>query len=299
MSRVLEGRVAIVTGSGMGIGRAIALDMARQGAAIVTNNRMTRASGGDAESTAAEIRAKGGSAIAFYGDMSDYEAAREIAQAALKRFGRIDILVNNAGGEDKRGMPWEMEPEAWERTIRTHLTGAFNCIRHASGPMKDQKWGRILNTTSRAWIETTEQSNYAAAMGGIVGLTRNVARDVGRYGVTCNAYSPFAKTRRTNIAKQQAAYEQGVISKAMYEMYMNVPSPEGCAPFVTYLCSEDAADINGHIFGIKPGEIFIYSERVEEHSLRRDSGIWTHEELAKQVPQVLLEGFVNPAPRKD
>ena len=299
MSRVLEGKVAIITGSGMGIGRAIALDMARQGASVVTNNRLARASGGDAESTAAEITDKGGSAVVFFGDVSDYEVAREIVQTAVRRFGKVDILVNNAGGEDKRAVPWEMAPEDWERTIRVHLTGAFNCIRHASGPMKDQKWGRILNTTSRAWIETTEQPNYAAAMAGIVGLTRDVARDIGRYGVTCNAYSPFAKTRRTDVPKFQRAYDAGVITKEMYEMYMNIPPPEGCAPFVTYLCSEDAGDINGRILAIKPGEIFVYADAVEEHVLRKESGLWTHEELVEQVPKVLLEGYVNPAPRKD
>jgi len=299
MKSILQGKVAIITGSGMGIGRAIALDMARQGASVVTNNRVARTSGGDAESTAAEITNIGGSAAAFFGDVSDYEVAREIVQTAVRRFGKLDILVNNAGGEDKRAVPWEMAPEDWERTIRIHLTGAFNCIRHASGPMKDQKWGRILNTTSRAWIETTEQPNYAAAMAGIVGLTRDVARDIGKHGVTCNAYSPFAKTRRTNVAKQQRAYEAGLISKEMYDMYSNVPEPEGCASFVTYLCSEDAGDINGRVFGMKPGEIFIYSERVEEHALRKESGLWTHEELVAQVPKVLLEGYVNPAPRQD
>ena len=101
------------------------------------------------------------------------------------------------------------------------------------------------------------------------------------------------------MAKQQRAYEAGLISKEMYDMYANVPPPEGCAPFVTYLCSEDAGGINGRIFGIKPGEIFVYADAVEEHVLRKESGLWTHEELVEQVPKVLLEGYVNPAPRKD
>jgi len=299
MNKVLEGKVAIITGSGMGIGRAVALDMARQGASVVTNNRMARPSGGDAETTAAEITASGGAAAAFFGDVSNYETARAIVETAVQRFGKVDILVNNAGGEDKRAVPWQMPLEDWERTIRTHLTGAFNCIRHASGLMKDQKWGRILNTTSRAWIETTESPNYAAAMGGIIGLTRTVARDIGKYGVTCNAYSPFAKTRRTNVEKHERAYAAGQISRQMYEMYLNIPQPEGCAAFVTYLCSEDAADINGSVFGIKAGEISIFAEPVEEHVIRKKTGLWTHDELVAQVPKVLLKDYVNPAPRKN
>ena len=299
MRGILEGRVAVITGSGMGIGRAIALDMARQGAAVITNNRMPRDSGGDAASTANEIKALGCKAVAFFGDISEFDMAREMVGSAVHHFGRIDILVNNAGGEDKRGNPWEMALEDWDRTIRSHLTAAFNCIRHASLPMKEQGWGRILNTTSRAWVETTEQPNYAAAMAGIVGLTRDVARDAGRYGITCNAYSPLAKTRRTNIAKQEAAFKAGVISRAMFEMYSKIAPPESCAPFATYLCSEDAAHINGQVFGMKPGEILIYPAKVEQYSIQSDAGTWSHAELTKKVSRVLLQDYVNPAPKKD
>ncbi len=298
MTKILKGRVAIVTGSGMGIGRAIALHMAAEGASVVTNNRMPRSSGGDAQSTADEIKAQGGNSIAYFGDVSDFSLAAALVKTAIDYFGRVDILVNNAGAEDKRGNPWEMAPEDWERTIRSHLTAPFYCIRHASGYMKDQGWGRIVNTTSRAWIETTEQPNYAAAMAGVVGLTRDVARDMGRFGVTCNAYSPFAKTRRTNIAKQERAYAAGVISKSMYEMYLNVPEPASCAPFVTYLCSEESANINGLTFGMKPHELFVYSEKAEAFSMRKEDGDWSHEELVQKVPANLLVGYVNPAPKK-
>lgn len=295
---ILDGRVAIVTGSGMGIGRAIALDMARQGAAIVTNNRMPRDGGADAQGTAAEIQALGGRAAAFFGDVADFDTAQKLVATAIDNFGQVDILVNNAGGEDKRGLPWEMALEDWERTIRSHLTAAFNCIRHASGHMKEQGWGRILNTTSRAWVETTEQPNYAAAMAGLVGLTRDVARDAGRHGITCNAYSPLAKTRRTNIAKQEAAFKAGVISRAMWEMYAKIQPPESCAPFATYLCSEDAGHINGQVFGMKPGEIFIYPSAVELNTIHADGATWSHGELTDKVNRVLLKDYVNPAPKK-
>lgn len=294
------GKVAVVTGSGTGIGRAIAIAMASEGASVITNNRSPHGSIGDAEATAGEIINMGHKAAYVYGDVSDFDAARRIIQTAVDQFGRLDILVNNAGGQDERKMPWEMTMEEWDSTIRTHLYGAFYCIRHACGVMKEQKWGRIVNTTSRAWLETTESANYGAAMGGVVSLTRALARDLGRYGITCNAYAPFARTRRTEKAfpRIKRGYEVGVISSRMYEMYSNVPDPQACAPLVLYLCSEEAADINGQIFAIKPGEISILSEPQYDKVIRKEDGLWRKEDLIDLVPTVLLKQYRNPAPRQ-
>lgn len=287
----LLGRVAVVTGSGTGIGRAIAIAMAREGASVLTNNRSPHGSVGDAEATAKEIVGMGNKAIHFYGDVSDFDTARRLMRAAVDQFGRLDILVNNAGGDDERKMPWEMTMDEWDSTIRTHLSGAFYCVRHACGVMKEQKWGRIVNTTSRAWLETTESANYGAAMGGVVSLTRALARDLGSYGITCNAYAPSARTRRTEKAfpRIKRGYEAGVISRQTYESYSNRPDPQECAPLVLYLCSDEAAEINGQVFGIRAGEISIFSEPQETKVFRKDDGLWRQEDLVELVPKVLLK----------
>lgn len=289
----LMGRVAVVTGSGTGIGRAIAIAMAREGASVVTNNRSPHGSVGDAEATAKEIIGMGNKATYFYGDVSDFDTARRLIRVAVDQFGRLDILVNNAGGDDERKMPWEMTMEEWDSTIRTHLSGAFYCVRHACGVMKEQEWGRIVNTTSRAWLETTESANYGAAMGGVVSLTRALARDLGRYGITCNAYAPSARTRRTEKAfpRIKRGYEAGVITRQTYESYSNRPDPQECAPLVLYLCSDEAAEINGQIFGIRASEISIFSEPQETKAIRKDDGLWRKEDLVDLVPKVLLKQF--------
>ncbi|MFC2001975.1 SDR family NAD(P)-dependent oxidoreductase [Chloroflexota bacterium] len=298
--KILNGKVAIITGSGTGIGRAIAIAMARENAKVVTNNRQPREHG-DAESTANEIIGLGGEAVPYYGDVSDFEIAAKLIQTAIDHFGRLDILVNNAGGEDKRRMPWDMTAEDWERTIRTHLNGTFYCLRHACGTMREQGWGRIINTTSRAWLQTVERASYAAAMAGVVGLTRAVARDMGRYGVTCNAYTPFAKTRRTGqetLSKIKRGFDAGVITKQRYEMYANIPEPETVVPLVVYLSSDEAADINGQVFSVNAGRISIYSEPTEQKVIYKKEGLWEIEELINLVPGVLLAGYHNPAPRQ-
>ena len=129
----------------------------------------------------------------------------------------------------------------------------------------------------------------------VEGLRRLEYRGYDSCGVAALGGGQLARVRSVARVEDLA----GQISKQMYEMYMNIPPPEGCAPFVTYLCSEDADDINGAVFGIKAGEIGIYAEPVEKHVLHKESGLWTHEELVEQVPKVLLKGYVNPAPRKD
>ena len=295
---VLTGRVAVVTGSGTGIGRAIAIALARAGASVVTNNRAARGAAGDAEATAREIIAAGGQAVYFYGDISDFDAARGLMQTALDRFGRLDILVNNAAGEDVRRKPWEMSREEWDSTIHTHLSGAFYCVRHACGAMKERRWGRIVNTTSRAWIDTMESANYGAAMGGVVSLTRALAKDLGGYGITCNAYAPAARTRRTEkaFARIKRGFEAGVITRRTFDSYADRPDPEECTPLVLCLCSEEAAGINGQIFDIRSGEISILCEPHEDRLIRKGDGPWSSRDLVELVPKVLHGPYRNPAP---
>jgi len=301
MSQRLKDRVAIVTGSSQGIGKAIAVALAQEGAKVVTNNRRPGAEGGDAETVAKEIKAMGGEAVPFYGSVSEFEVAEKIVKTAVDSFGKIDIVVNNAGADAPR-MVWNMSEEEWDRSVDSFLKGSFNCIRFASGPMREQKWGRIINTTSTAWLGTVGHCNYGAAKAGLVGLTRAVAREVGRYGVTCNAYAPTAATRFTLsddiVAGFKKRYEAGLMTKERYEELTNPPRPETVGPFMVYLCTEAAADINGQVFDVTGGDIAIYSEPVKKKTITKKQGLWTVEELIEQVPKVLLEGYKNPSPPK-
>ncbi|MFC2008355.1 SDR family NAD(P)-dependent oxidoreductase [Chloroflexota bacterium] len=295
----LKGRVAIVTGSGQGIGKAIAVALALEGAGVVTNNRRPGTSGGDAETVAKEIIALGGQAIPFFGSVSDFDVAQKIVQAAADKFGRIDIVVNNAGADAPK-MVWNMAEEDWDLCLDSYLKGSFNCIRYAAGFMRQQRWGRIINTTSTAWLGTVGHCNYGAAKAGIVGLTRSVARELGRFGVTCNAYAPTAGTRFTLsddvVAGFKKRYEAGLMTKERFEELTNPPAPETVTPFMVYLSTDEAADINGQVFDVTGGDIAIYSEPVKEKSIVKKEGLWTVAELIEQVPKVLLAGYKNPAP---
>ncbi|MCJ7654512.1 MAG: SDR family NAD(P)-dependent oxidoreductase [Dehalococcoidia bacterium] len=299
MSNRLKDRVAIVTGSGQGIGRAIAIALAKEGAKIVTNNRRPDTAGGDAGATAKQITDMGGQAIPFFGSVSDFEVAGKLVQAAVDKFGRLDILVNNAGA-DRPHMVWNMTEEEWDICVDSFLKGTFNCTRFACGVMREQKWGRIMNTTSTAWLGTVGHCNYGAAKAGIVGLTRAVAREMGRYGVTCNAYAPTAATRFTVseeiVAGFKKRYEAGLMTKERYEELTNPPNPETVTPFIVYLCSDEAADINGQVFDVTGGNIAIYSEPVKKKDINKEEGLWTVGELIELVPKVLLEGYSNPSP---
>jgi 3-oxoacyl-[acyl-carrier protein] reductase len=296
----LKDRVAIVTGSGQGIGKALAIALAAEGAKVVTNNRKAGTQGGDAATVAAEIKAAGGEAIPFFGSVSDFKVAQEAIQLAVKTYGKIDIVVNNAGS-DAAKMVWNMSEEDWDLSVDSFLKSSFNCIRHAAPLMREQKWGRIINTTSTAWLGTVGHCNYGAAKAGIVGLTRAVAREMGRYGVTCNAYAPTAGTRFTLSedikAGFQKRFDSGLITKERFEELMHPPGSETLAPFVCYLCTNEAANINGQVFDVTYPNISIYSEPVKTKTItQKDGKLLTVDELVQLVPKVLLEGYKNPAP---
>jgi NAD(P)-dependent dehydrogenase (short-subunit alcohol dehydrogenase family) len=295
----LKDRVAVVTGSGQGIGRAIAVALAEEGAKVVTNNRRPDTPGGDAATTAKQITDMGGQAMPFFGSVSEFEMAGKLIQATVDKFGRLDILVNNAGA-DRPHMVWNMTEEEWDTCVDSFLKGSFNCTRFACGVMREQKWGRLINTTSTAWLGAVGHCNYCAAKAGIVGLTRGVAREMGRYGVTCNAYAPTAATRFTLsedvVAGFKKRLEAGLITKERYEELTNPPSPETVTPFIVYLCTDEAAEINGQVFDVTGGNIAIYSEPVKKKTITKEEGLWKVDELVELVPKVLLEGYSNPSP---
>ena len=298
MGNRLKDKVVIITGSGQGIGGALAVAFAEEGAKVVTNNRSPGTKGGDAATVAKQITDKGGQAVPFFGSISEFGVAEKLVKTAVDKFGRLDILVNNAGA-DMPHMVWNMTEEEWDVCIDSFLKGSFNCTRFACALMREQKWGRIINTTSTAWLGTVGHCNYGAAKAGIVGLTRSIAREMGRYGVTCNAYAPTAGTRFTLsediVAGFKRRFEAGLLTKERYEELTNPPSPETVAPFLIYLCTDKAADINGQVFDVTGGNIAIYSEPVKKKSIDKKDGLWTVDELIKQVP-TLLEGYKNPAP---
>lgn len=298
MGDILKDKVAIITGSGQGIGAALALAFAAEGAKVVTNNRSPGTQGGDAETVAKAITDAGGQAVPCFGSISEWAAAEKLVKTAIDKFGRLDILINNAGA-DRPHMIWNMTEEEWDISVDSYLKGSFNCSRFACAIMREQKWGRIINTTSTAWLGTVGHCNYGAAKAGIVGLTRSVAREMGRYGVTCNAYAPTASTRFSASPEIQAGfkkrYEAGLMTKERFEELTNLPDPGTLAPFLIYLCTDHAADINGQVFDVTGGNIALYSEPVKIKSIDKREGIWTVDELIKQVPSLLVD-YKNPAP---
>lgn len=296
---VLEGKVAVISGSGQGIGRAIAIAMAQEGAKIITNNRKPGTEGGDAETTAKAIRESGGEAVPVFSDVAKFDEAQKLIQSAVDNFGKIDILVNCAGADAPR-MIWNMTEEEWDRCVGSFLKGTFNTTRHACGFMRQQRWGRILNMSSDAFLGTVGHANYGAAKGGIVSFSRSIAREMGRYNVTCNAICPEAATRFTLapdvVEGFKKRYEAGLITKERLDELLGVPPPELLAPFIVYLASDEAWNINGNVFRVSGGEITLFSEPIRARAIFKSEGIWTQQELSELIPKTLAAGLVNPAP---
>ena len=287
--KLLNDRVAVVTGAGRGIGRIIALSLAQEGARVILNDLEEARQ--QTEQTVKEIIDRGGRALSHLGDVSQFEQARKLIQTAMVKYGRIDILVNNAGIAG-HGMPWDISENDWDRMINVHLKGTFNCTRHACGLMKEQQWGRIINCTSGSWISRSGGCHYAAAKAGIVGFTRAVAMDLAEHHVTCNAYHPYARTDMTgpkSVVMVENRFKLGKIDKEEYEWQRNPPGPEGIGPFVCYLSSEEASYINGKIFYVSGGKIGIYAEPVRKKTLLKEGGIWEVKELVEIMPQLLGE----------
>ena len=305
----LAGKAAIVTGAGRGIGRAIALELATQGAAVVVADPGLGRGGEAAEDVPAaqmvgEIEARGGQAVAALQPVDDYAAAGAIVGQCVAAFGRVDVVVNCAGVLRER-MIWNLSEDDWDTVIRVHLKGHYNMCHHAAKVMRGQRFGRLINFASDAWRGSVGQANYAAAKGGIVSLTRALARELGRYGVTANAICPIAATRMTMnqgvIDGMKRRLETGLITQERYDAIMAMPGPEFVAPMVAYLATDAARDVNGQIFHVEKGRVSIYCEPVEEKALLKaqDDGLFTVEELMASVPGCLLVGHPNPAPAEE
>ncbi|MGN6566202.1 MAG: SDR family oxidoreductase [Thermomicrobiales bacterium] len=284
----LEGKVALVTGAGRGIGRAVALLLAQEGAAVVVNDLGAALGGqGADESVAAQVARKitaaGGRAVANTGSVADFAAAGAMVQQAVDIFGRIDIVVNIAGILRDR-MIFNMSEVEWDAVIAVHLNGSFNTVRHASPLMRAQGGGRIINFSSVSAWGSPGQPNYGAAKYGLLGFTAVLANSLGRYGVTANAILPFATTRMIDSTPrgQQFAQEHG--GKLPSELAGGTEGdPANVAPMVVYLASDNAASINGHFFGVRGNQISLYSHWELAGVLRAERR-WEPAELAALYP---------------
>jgi len=302
MGKRLEGKVAVVTGAGRGIGRGIAVLMAEEGAKVVVNDLGGGPDGKGADQSPAsevvkDIKAKGGEAVHNYDTVATAEGGENIIKCALNNFGRVDILVTNAGILRDR-MVFNMSDEEWDDVLKVHLYGTFYTTRAACRAFRAQKNGRIITFSSESGLGSLGQSNYSAAKEGIIGFTRTVARDMGKYGVTCNSIRPRAGTRLTLTDELRAAMEKkrasGIESPGT-EMDLGSLVPEAIAPFVVFLCLDEAANINGYDFVVGGGMIGVFSQ-PQITKMNYKAGLWTVDELVNIVPATISKDLVNPVP---
>jgi NAD(P)-dependent dehydrogenase (short-subunit alcohol dehydrogenase family) len=307
MGERLQGRAAVVTGAGRGIGRAIAELLASEGAAVVVNDLGANVDGSGASSSVADevvdgIRARGGRAVANHDSVSEFAAAERIIDTAVREFGAIDILVNNAGILRDR-MLFNMSEEEWDSVIAVHLKGTFNCTRHAAARMREQRRGRIISMSSTSGVfGNTGQANYGAAKDGIAALTRVIARDLGKYGITANAVCPGASTRMTGTVSDSARaarQKSGAQSPGGQRTFqLEHTGPENVAPWVVYLATDAATHVNGQVFFVMGGLVALLNDPAPVRTMWTE-GRWTPEEIATVFPRTLGLDLVNPAPARE
>jgi NAD(P)-dependent dehydrogenase (short-subunit alcohol dehydrogenase family) len=281
---VLRDKVAVVTGAARGIGREIALLMARHGALVVVNDWSGSASA-PADEVVSEIKGAGGQGVSNHDSVATMAGGRKIVETALDHFGRLDIVVNNAGILRDR-MIFNMTEEEWDAVIDTHLKGTFAVTRAAAPHMRERKWGRFINMTSTSGlVGNIGQANYAAAKLGIVGFTRVVALDMARYNVTANCISPFAWTRMIGTIPTETEAQKARVEK------IKKMGPEHIAPVAVFLASEGAKEVSGQVLGVRGKEIMLFGASRPVMRVHRDGG-WTPEALAEIFPGTLRHHLI-------
>ncbi len=296
MAKLLQGKVAIVTGAGRGLGRGEALLLAKEGAKVVVNDLGggfdgTGAAAGPADEVVSEIKAFGGEAVANYESVTSFQGAKKIIDCAIEKFGKLNILVNNAGIlRDK--MFFNMTEEEWDAVLNVHLKGTFNCSRHACAYWRQEHKaervhnGRIINTTSDAGLlGNVGQTNYGAAKAGIAALTNILAREMERYNVTCNVIVPVARTRLTTDATpSMRAFMESTPPPGELDML----DPENMAPLVVYLASDKAKDVTGQVFRLVGNKVWLLGGwHTIDVQTKKEKARWTPGELDKAVKELL------------
>ena len=291
----LAGKVAIVTGSGAGIGRAEALLFAAQGAKVVVNDIAVKDGTPIAHLVVEQIRAAGGEAVANTDNVAEFQGAERLVKTALDAFGGVDILVNNAGITNFLPVH-ELTERDWDRMMAVHLKGSFGTIRYASPIMCKQRSGVIINTGSESGLGRVFGVNYCAAK---AGLTRAVARELGRFNVRCNAIRPRAATtilEGINLARflpvMRALGRYWVGHRAPKMSAMEVYKPEAVAPLVVWLCTGAAANVNGRDFYVAGNEVGLFPELEVERLLYREGG-WDLDALDGAARDSLVGDLTN------
>ena len=286
---LLDGKVALITGAGGGLGEAYAKLFAREGASVVVNDLGGPRDGSGADKSMAQlvvdaIKAEGGKAVANGADISTMEGGQSVFDDAIKHFGRADILVNNAG--ILRDQTFSKASEAdWDKVIKVHLKGTFCCTMPVFRWMRENGGGVIVNTSSTSGlIGNFGQANYAAAKLGIIGLSKSIALDMGRFNVRSNCVSPFAWTRMIGTIPTETEAEKARVEK------IKQMGPEKIAPVCAYLMSDAAKDVSGQIFGARMNELFLFSQNRPLRSVHRSEG-WTPQSIAEHGMPALKGSF--------
>ena len=282
MTGLLDGKVAVVTGAGQGVGKAIAEGLAKEGAKVVVNDIGVTLNGeaenaSAAEEVAAGIRAAGGAAASSADLVADWGSAQKIVQCALDNFGRIDLIVNNAGIL-RDAIFHRMSPEDWRAVLDVHLFGSFHVSRAAAPHFRKQESGAYVHMTSTAGlIGNFGQANYMAAKLGIVGLSRAIAMDLQRFNVRSNCIAPFAWSRMVSSIPTETEADKVRVAK------LKLMTAEKIAPMVAFLGSEKAKGISGQIFAVRNNEVFLMNQPRPIRAIHRGDG-WTAEALGEQLP---------------
>ena len=280
-SKMLDGKVVIVTGAGRGIGRGIAVMLSEQGARVVVNDLGGSAGGEGSDSSPAadvvrEINDSGGEAIANFNSVSEWDSAHEIVAAAVDAFGRVDGLVNNAGIV-RDAIFHKMTEEDFDTVLNVHLKGSFNMSRACAAHFRKQETGCVVHMTSTsALIGNLGQANYMSAKLGIVGLSKSIALDMARYNVRSNCISPFAWSRLFGAVPDNTDEEKARLEK------VKQMTPEKIAPLATALFGDAASDVTGQVFAVRNNEIFLMSQARPIRTAHTSDG-WTPESVTERV----------------
>ncbi|GAP37220.1 SDR family NAD(P)-dependent oxidoreductase [Piscinibacter sakaiensis] len=289
MSRIVEGKVVVVTGAGGGIGRDIALAYAAAGAKVIVNDIGASVSGeggdaGPAQRVVDEIRAAGGEAAANTDSVSDAAAAQRIVASALDHFGRIDVVINNAGILRDRFFH-KMSVDEFDSVVKVHLYGSYFVSRAAATPFKEQNGGCFVHMTSTSGlIGNFGQANYSAAKLGIMALSKSIALDMQKFGVRSNCIAPFAWSRMIGSIPTETDAEKARVER------MKQMTPAKIAPLAVALAADSAADVTGQVFAVRNNEIFLMSQPRPVRSVQRGEG-WTPDTVLNHALPALKGSF--------